>query len=100
MYKVINAFTDLTDNRHAYKAGDEFPRRGMKVTEERLEELSSAKNRRGIPLIEKVPEASDKPSKTVFKEEGGDIPIKEANKPKTGKSGASKPKRKVAKKNA
>ena len=56
MYKVIEYFTDLQDKSHKYYAGDEFPREGLTVSAERLEELSTDKNRRGIPLIEKVEE--------------------------------------------
>jgi len=56
MYKVIQYFTDLKDNNHAYHVGDIFPHEGMAVTEKRLLELSTDKNRRHIPLIEKVDE--------------------------------------------
>lgn len=54
MYKVIRYFTDLTDNSHAYNVGDSFPRRGVTVSDERIAELSSNKNKRGTPLIEEV----------------------------------------------
>jgi hypothetical protein len=54
MYKVIKYFTDLQDNRHAYHVGETFPRDGLEVSPERLVELSSDKNKRGIPLIELV----------------------------------------------
>lgn len=54
MYRVIKFFTDLQDNNHAYKVGDVFPHDGMKVSEMRLLELSTDKNRRHMPLIEKV----------------------------------------------
>ena len=56
MYKTIVFFTDLQDNNHAYNVGDEFPRKGMKVTKKRINELASGKNKRGIPLIEEVKE--------------------------------------------
>lgn len=56
MYKTIVFFTDLQDNDHAYNVGDEFPRKGMKVTKKRINELASSKNKRGIPLIEEVKE--------------------------------------------
>lgn len=51
MYEVINYFTDLQDFNHPYHVGDIFPRDGIKVTEERLKELSGKKNKRGLPLI-------------------------------------------------
>lgn len=52
MYKVIKSFSDLQDNGFVYKAGDIFPRLGKEVTENRLKELSSKKNKRGEKLIE------------------------------------------------
>lgn len=60
MYKVISYFTDLQDFNHPYKVGDEFPRLGLKVSNERLEELASNKNKQGKPLIEKVEQVKEK----------------------------------------
>lgn len=57
MYKVIKFFTDLKDHDHAYRVGDIFPRKGLAVSEERLKELSTDQNKRGIPLIEAVAES-------------------------------------------
>lgn len=54
MYRVIVKFTDLQDNGYAYNVGDIFPRVGLDVTDERIAELASDKNRRGIPLIREV----------------------------------------------
>lgn len=51
MYKVLRRFEDLQDNRHLYQPGDQFPRAGLKVSEDRLEELCTSKNRRHVPLI-------------------------------------------------
>jgi len=56
MYKVITSFVDLQDNNHRYHVGDIFPHNGIEVSEERLEELSTDKNRRHKPMIEKVRE--------------------------------------------
>lgn len=56
MYKVLVYFTDLQDNEHPYDEGDIFPRDGLDVSEARLEELSSTRNRRRIRLIEFVEE--------------------------------------------
>ena len=53
-YEVIDFFTDLRDYDHPYNVGDEFPRQGVTVSEERLAELSSDKNRQGRPLIKAV----------------------------------------------
>lgn len=59
-YKVIHYFTDLQDFNHPYKVGEAFPRLGLKVSNERLEELASSKNKQGKPLIEKVEEVKEK----------------------------------------
>ncbi len=56
MYKVIHLFTDLQDNIHEYKVGDVYPREGLEVTKERIEELASSHNLQGKPLIEMVAE--------------------------------------------
>ena len=50
-YEVLEYFEDLLDNRRKYFPGDAYPRRGLKPTAERLEELSTNRNRRGGPLI-------------------------------------------------
>lgn len=55
-YKVIVYFTDLQDDNHPYQVGDVFPRKGKRVTKKRIAELASNANRRGMPLIEEVPE--------------------------------------------
>ena len=65
MYQVIKAFTDLKA-RHVYHVGDTFPHNGVEVDTERIEELSSDKNRLGVPLIEEVVE---KPKRTRKKKE-------------------------------
>ena len=54
MYRVIKAFVDLQDNNHKYDVGDIYPHNKKKVSASRIKELSTDKNRRGIPLIEKV----------------------------------------------
>ena len=53
-YIVIKRFADLTDNKYLYAVGAIFPRSGLKVSAQRLQELSSVRNREGTPLIEKV----------------------------------------------
>lgn len=68
MYRVVVAFADLNDNKHEYKVGDTFPRNGLKVPDARIEELSTGKNRRGIPLIvleeSKTEEKAEKPTRS------------------------------------
>lgn len=68
MYRVIEYFEDLQDNGQPYNVGDVFPKGDKKVTEQRLNELATDKNRRHIPLIEKVEEPKvEKPSKKANK---------------------------------
>jgi len=50
-YKVIHFFNDLQDFNHAYHVGDDYPRMGVKVSDARIAELSSSKNKQGKPLI-------------------------------------------------
>ena len=54
MYKVIHYFNDLQDDGYAYNVGDEFPHKGMTVTNERIAELSGLENKQGVPLIAEV----------------------------------------------
>lgn len=67
MYKVLRRFEDLQDDRHRYQPGDQFPRAGLKVSEDRLEELRTSKNRRRVPLIkfEEDPQSKAKPAESV-----------------------------------
>ncbi len=62
MYKVIKYFTDLQDNNFAYQVGDVFPHDGKEVSDNRLLELSTSRNRRGEALIEKVEDAVEAPA--------------------------------------
>ena len=64
MFKVVKRFYDLKDNNHAYYEGDIYPHNKSKVSEKRIAELSSNKNKIGVPLIEEIPE---KPSKKANK---------------------------------
>ena len=66
MYIVIHKFYDLKDNNHAYSVGDAFPHNGVEVDAERIAELASDKNRRGVPLIEEIVE---KPKRTRKKKD-------------------------------
>lgn len=45
MYKVIKHFIDLHDNDHSYNEGDIFPREGVDVSKERIEELAGSNNK-------------------------------------------------------
>ena len=57
MYKVIKFFTDLQDNDRPYNVGDEFPHKGLTVSEKRLAELAGSNNKQGAPLIVLVEES-------------------------------------------
>ena len=52
-YKVIKTFKDAQDG-YMYHVGDKFPHSGAEASEERIEELASDKNRRGMPLIVEI----------------------------------------------
>ena len=80
MYKALTTFTDLQDNNYRYQAGDTFPRKGIKVSDERIAELLSDKNRRHKPVIEEIVKEEPK------KEEVKPAPKKSATtkKPTTG----------------
>lgn len=87
-YTVIRDFTDLQDNNFKYRVGDEFPRPGMKVSDERIDELSTTKNRRGLPMIEEVIEEEPKEEPVIEEPEQVEEPVeepKEAPKPKRGR---------------
>lgn len=55
-YVVIEDFTDAQDDRHIYREGDKFPRKG-RAKKVRVEELLSSDNKRGMPLIAVVEES-------------------------------------------
>lgn len=49
----LGTWVDLTDS-HEYRPGDPFPHDGREIDESRLNELSSAENQTGTPLVEAV----------------------------------------------
>ena len=59
MYKVTKHFIDLHDNDHSYNEGDIFPREGVDVSKERIEELAGSNIKQHTPLIELVEEDPD-----------------------------------------
>ena len=57
MYIVVSSFKDLTDNEFEYTVGDEFPRKERSIndiTKDRLEELTTKKNKKGKILIKEI----------------------------------------------
>ena len=59
MYRVIKYFIDLQDKNHEYNVGDIYPHNKKKVSASRIKELSTDKNRQGVPLIEKAEEPKE-----------------------------------------
>lgn len=55
-YEVLSDFIDTQDNDYLYKKGRKFPRGNKKVDEQRLEQLLSADNVVGEPLIKVIEE--------------------------------------------
>lgn len=55
-YRVIRFFYDLTDSAHPYNVGDSFPREGLAVSDKRIAELTTDKNRLKAPVIEVIAE--------------------------------------------
>lgn len=56
-YEVLQKFIDLQDKKKVYNVGDSFPKpANKKVTEERIDELSSENNKRGKALIKEIEE--------------------------------------------
>lgn len=92
MYKVIKKFHDLQDATktkngmvyHEYNVGDEFPRKGREVSEERLEELAGKENKQGVPLIEFVEEKAAA-EKTVKKSSSAKTSSRKASASATAK---------------
>ena len=71
-YKVLKSFADLSDGKHTYAVGDTYPREGVKVSPDRIRELSTSKNSHGTPLIQEAEElkevkADEKPAKKTAK---------------------------------
>ena len=50
-YKVIESFCDMQDDGYEYAVGDKFPRADISVSQARIAELVSGKNKLGRPLI-------------------------------------------------
>ena len=53
-YRVLRFFEDLQDDNYYYETGSIYPRDGLTPSQERINELASAENKQGIPLIEEI----------------------------------------------
>lgn len=94
MYTVIVSFRDLQDNGYKYQVGDTFPHEGLKVSDERIDELLTDKNRRHKPMIEAVDVPSSKEEPETVTEAKPEVETEEEPEIKT----EEKPKRKGRKK--
>lgn len=65
MYKVIRLFADLQDSNHVYNVGDEYPRKGLTVTAERIAELAGSNNKQKMPLIKEHKATAKKAKKAA-----------------------------------
>ena len=63
MYTVLVRFADLQDNGFVYNVGDTYPRKGLKPTADRIDELASNRNKRGLTLIKKTVKKSARTKK-------------------------------------
>lgn len=63
MYTTLVRFADLQDNGFVYNAGDTYPRKGLEPTADRIDELASDRNKRGLALIKKAVEKSKRNKK-------------------------------------
>lgn len=63
MYITKVYFEDAQDEHRPYKPGDVYPRSGLNPSKDRIAELSSDENIRGIPLIAYVEEPEKEPVK-------------------------------------
>ena len=89
MYKVIKTFRDLQDNNHRYVIGEIYPRKGVKVTTARLNELAGVGNKAKTPLIKEIEEVKTEEVKTeeITTEEVEVKVVKKTPKKKKSKKG-------------
>lgn len=64
-WKVAVDFVDICDGNRLCRAGEQFPRPGLVVSEKRLAELAGSGNRVGHPLIKN--DGDEAPKKTTRK---------------------------------
>ena len=64
-FKVLRPFRDLEDtnktfpNGREYAEGDLYPSVFLDLSEDRIEELSTNKNKMGRPVVERIEETED-----------------------------------------
>lgn len=52
MYRAVEQFADLQDDKYIYEIGMIYPRKGLNPSDERIKELASSENKVGKPVIE------------------------------------------------
>ncbi len=52
MYRAVEQFADLQDDKYIYEIGMIYPRKGHNPSDERIKELASSENKVGKPVIE------------------------------------------------
>lgn len=52
MYRAVEQFADLQDNKYIYELGMIYPRKGYDPSDERIKELACSENKVGKPVIE------------------------------------------------
>lgn len=62
-YKVINEFRDLEDRGYIYNQGDIYPRKGTEVSDKRIKEIISKRDRYQRVFIEEVKEPKKETTK-------------------------------------
>ena len=87
-YIVIKAFTDKNDGHH-YAVGARYPYRGF-ASKERLEELSTKNNKRGVALIAEKKAEKEKPKKAAAEKVEAEKVEKAPEKAETKKKSAKK----------
>ena len=58
-YRSVINWHDLQDDNHVYLIGDEYPRKGLTPTRERIEQLCGRANLAKRPYIVKVDEPKE-----------------------------------------
>ena len=52
MYRAVEQFADLQDDKYIYEIGMIYPRKGLNPSDERIKELAGSENKVGKPVIE------------------------------------------------
>ena len=52
MYRAVERFADIEDEKYIYDVGMIYPRKGLNPSDERIKELAGSENKVGKPVIE------------------------------------------------